>query len=173
MDKDLELAAMKSIYDALSGLPNKESQVRAITWATDRLGIKLENSASQKPTTVAGRHVNLQKDSGLSTFETLADLFSGLELKTDVERVLAAAAYMQEKNGLADFASRDINQELTHMGHPSSNITRDLGALMERKPKLIIQTRKDGKTKQAQKRYRVTTEGLRKVITLLSGESEG
>src|SRR5205823_2466461 len=38
---DVELTAMTSVWDALQSLPDKEAQLRCITWALSRLGLTL------------------------------------------------------------------------------------------------------------------------------------
>jgi DNA-binding PadR family transcriptional regulator len=50
-----------------------------------------------------------------------------------------------------------------------SNITTALSSLIERKPQLVIQTRKSGNSKQARKRYRLTDAGIRAVERMISG----
>jgi DNA-binding MarR family transcriptional regulator len=77
------------------------------------------------------------------------------------------AYFYQVVKGEADFDSQSLNTQLKHLGYPSANITRDLGRLVDRSPKLIIQTRKEGTTQQARKRFRLTTEGIRTVQNML------
>lgn len=56
-----------------------------------------------------------------------------------------------------------------HLGHGEQNITDALNKLMQKQPALIRQVRKDGKTKQARKRYALTDPGRRVVMDLLAG----
>ena len=59
---------------------------------------------------------------------------------------------------------------LKNLGHGVGNITRAFDTLRASKPALTVQTRKEGSSKQARKKFRVTTEGHRR-ITLLSEQS--
>ena len=74
--------------------------------------------------------------------------------------------------GQDDWDSQNVNTELKHLGHPSTNITRDLDQLMGRTPKLVLQTRKEGSTRQARRRYKLTREGMRIVEKLLSAADQ-
>ena len=85
------------------------------------------------------------------------------------------ASYLQEAKNLSELTGREINKELTHLGHGIKNITAAINSLMNKKPKLMIQTHKAGKAKQAQKKYKVTTEGLaaaRKMISSMEPDEE-
>ena len=55
------------------------------------------------------------------------------------------------------------------MGYPVSNITRAFDALMSQQPRLVNQVRKEGKAKQARKRYQLTHQGIGKVEQMLRG----
>ena len=51
----------------------------------------------------------------------------------------------------------------------ASQIATDaINQLIKRKPQLRIQTKKEGKTKQARKKYKVTAEGIKAVQKLLN-----
>jgi hypothetical protein len=90
-----------------------------------------------------------------------------------LEKVLVVAYWFQVIQGQDDWDSFAINTELKHLGHPSTNITRDLDSLMNRAPRLVLQVRKDGTTKQARKRYKLTREGVRAVEKLLGAAENG
>jgi hypothetical protein len=89
-----------------------------------------------------------------------------------LERILAAAYYHQVVQGDPDFDSQTLNTELKHLGYPSANITRDMVRLVDRSPKLVIQTRKEGTSQQARKKFRLTTEGVRTIESLLRKSNE-
>ena len=175
MSQDPEIKAMNEVYEALSGLRDKDSQLRVIHWVSSKLS--LAASAASLPKMDGTSRDLIQRVSGhvagTASFESIADLFARVHAKTDAMRVLTAASYLQEKEGKSELTSREINHELTNLGHPSTNITRDLSNLIARKPKLVIQTRKDGKSQQAQKRYKVTTEGMKFVRELIANAGEG
>jgi hypothetical protein len=170
MSQDPEIKAMNQVYEALSELGDKDSQLRVLQWISSKLSL-----SPSLPDPNGGRQNVIQPGqtgAGFSAYASIADLFAQVHAKTDVMRVLVAASYLQEKEGKSELTSREINHELTHLGHPSTNITRDLSNLIARKPKLVIQTRKDGKSPQAQKRYKVTSEGLKCVRELIAGAGE-
>ena len=54
------------------------------------------------------------------------------------------------------------------MGHRVTNITVAINSLMNRKPQLMIQTRKEGTSQQAHKKYKVSAEGLNAVKKMIS-----
>jgi len=84
-----------------------------------------------------------------------------------LERILVAAYFNQVLNDEGDFGSQAVNTQLKHLGFPSANITRDIARLVNRSPKLVIQTRKEGSTQQARKRFRLTNEGVKAVEGML------
>lgn len=57
---------------------------------------------------------------------------------------------------------------LTQAGKPGKRpLARALGDLMDRRPKLVAQIEKAGRTRQARKTCRITPEGLRAVRQML------
>ena len=70
--------------------------------------------------------------------------------------------------GEADFDAQSVNTKLKHLGHGVGNITQALDVLKDRRPQLIVQLRKSGTTKQARKKYKVTTAGKSAVEAMLA-----
>ena len=60
-----------------------------------------------------------------------------------------------------------MNKKLKDLGYRVSNITTAFNGLINRRPQLVIQTKKSGTSKQARKLYRLTTEGQRAVERML------
>lgn len=179
MQEDPEINAMQVIYTTLKNL-EEEGQLRVINWAISKLSLNIQ--VNQKKELINPDNVKrtqeqetqgsvYSQDIGLSGFSHVAELFGHASPKTDMEKALVVAAYLQETQGLSELTSRLINDELKHMGHGASNITVTLSQLISRKPNLIIQTRKEGKSQQAQKKYRVTTEGLKFVMEMLKNKT--
>ena len=83
---------------------------------------------------------------------------------------MVAGYWFQELAGQDDLDSQRINKELKNLGHPSTNITRDFDALIRRSPRQVIQVRKEGKSRQARKRYKLTREGIKAVEQMLKKE---
>ena len=87
--------------------------------------------------------------------------------------MLAVAYWFQVQQGQEEWDSFVVHKELKHLGHQSTNITRDLGVLMNRTPRLVMQVRKAGSTKQARKRYKLTREGIRGVEKMIGASEIG
>jgi hypothetical protein len=105
-------------------------------------------------------------------FEDFASLVDATHPETDPMRALVAGYWLQVCKGGPSFDAQSANTELKHLGHPSSNITMALGALINQKPSLVLQLRKSGNTKQARKSYKITESGIRKVRAMLSGTGD-
>jgi len=102
-------------------------------------------------------------------FSSLPDLYAAVSPASDSSRALVVGYWFQAMQGEQDLDGFQINKELKHLGHGISNITTALSSLIERKPQLVIQTRKSGNSKQARKRYRLTDAGIKAVERMLSG----
>ncbi len=100
--------------------------------------------------------------------DDLAEFFASKSPKTDADKALVVGYYLQYKAGLEILDSQRINSELKNLGYGISNITRTLEHLKSKRPALILQTRKQGTTKQARKLYRLTMEGKRYVEEILN-----
>lgn len=153
----VEISAMKQVADALSDL-EVESAARVLRWAADIWG---------RPQ--AGSHPELKEDASASganktnnshIFSSVADLFAKANAKTDADKALVVAYWFQKFKEQSDIDSQKVNSALKHLGHGVSNITAAFRTLMMRNPQLVIQTRKQGTTQQARKKYRLTTEGV-------------
>ncbi len=171
MSDDPELHAMNEVYKALKELDD-DGKARVIGWIAARFSLK----AAKKPQdAVADPKPATGSDAPkkLAGFTAVADCFAAAKPQSTADKALVVAAYLQETNGGDDISGREINKELTHMGHGVQNITMAVLPLINAQPQLLIQTRKEGKTKQAQKKYRVTNEGFTRVTALLAGSPAG
>jgi hypothetical protein len=161
MNQDPELEAMATVLGALEGL-EPPAQARVVKWVTEKLRIGSGfSSDARSPTALPA---SLAPGLGnVAAFRDFADLFDAARPSTDVERALVAGFWVQFGQGNAEFGSQSINDELKQLGHPVGNITRALSALIDLRPALVQQLRKEGGTKQARKTYRLTSAGRRKV----------
>lgn len=155
--QDMEIIAMQESYNLLKDL-EPDAQKRVINWLTGRLNLsgQIKQKIQNNQESFNGDDIN----SYFSSYKTLADLFAIANVKSDQDKVLLTASYLQVKNNVPELISREINKELENLGHKVGNITNTISSLMFKKPQLMIQTRKEGKTQQAQKKYKVTIEGL-------------
>lgn len=96
----------------------------------------------------------------LTSFEHFAELFASAQPKSDADKALVAAYWVQVIEGQTQWGSRLLNTELKHLGYPLSNVTQALTTSIKRKPQLVIQLKKSGSSRQANKTYKVTNEGM-------------
>ncbi len=159
---DPEVKAMGEVFDTLKELDD-EAKSRVIEWTVNKFSLEGHKSLSQKDSERENGN-----DSDLLSYETVSDVFAKAITKTQQDKVLLAAAFLQVKNGLSELTGAEINKELRHLGHGVTNITDVTSQLSTKKPQLIIQTRKEGKSRQAKKKYKVTGEGLKAAKALLN-----
>ncbi len=160
-----ELKAMADIEAALKNLSDEE-RARVMQWAASRF---------RGPGKSASKVVaddNEVQSTELGKYGTLAEFYDAAAPETDADRALVAAYWYQFKEDASEVEAQKINRELKHLGHGVGNITRAFEALKSQKPALIMQTRKEGSTKQARKRYKVTTEGKRAVERMIARNHE-
>jgi hypothetical protein len=168
---DKELNAMNTALSALSDL-EQDAQKRVMSWLQERLKITApESNPPMTPGNPPVKNLPTASQTSIASFSSLAELLSQANTKTDLQRVLIAAAFEQEHKQKKELTGREINQELQHVGYRSTNVTRSIDSLKAKKPKLMIQTKKEGSSKQAKKKYRVTVEGIKAVQDMISKQS--
>ena len=163
MNDDKEIAAMTSIVEALDGLEDGDARQRVLRWAMSRYGV----AASVPP--AAGRVGIPPSEDVAEEPQDFAALFDAADPQTDEEKALSAGYWFQVKEGYTDLDAQTLNGALKDLGHGITNITVALGRLAKREVSLVRQTKKSGKSKQARKKYRVTTAGKRAAERMLAG----
>lgn len=164
-----ELKAMMEISHLFAGLEEDEIQ-RVLHWATEKFRNKsVDSVVATRP---LAQTPSLALETLPSNFDDLPAFMDASKPTNGLERILAAAYFQQVIQGEPDFDSQTLNTQLKHLGYPSANITRDMVRLVDRSPKLVIQTRKEGSSQQARKKFRLTTEGVRAVEALLRKSSD-
>lgn len=176
---DPEISAMSTIAETLSHLDDPV-KIRVLNWAFEKFSLKKSGDLNKEKIV---ERINSNVDSTVKTgnisinnFDNLAEFFAHLNLNTEHEKALAVAAFLQSKDDKSEVTSLEINGELKNLGHASSNITRAIATLMNQKPQPIVQTKKEGKSKQAQKKFRVTVHGFTTISQWLNNnfvDSEG
>ncbi len=156
-----ELDAMKTVADALEGLEDDPSRARVLAWATAKYGREL-------PVQIRGSTITPIETASKREFTDFPSLFDATQPKNNQERALVAGYWFQTVQGQADLDSQSINTALKHMGQGIGNITMSLSDLINQKPALVLQVKKSGKTKQARKKYRLTTAGIQTVERMLA-----
>jgi len=182
MIDDPEIAALNTAYTALKGL-EPDAIARNLNWLATRLGVTpLPKTPSVKttggpPAAELGGETPVEpgeqaQNGDFAKFQTTAEFLTKIGEPTNEERVLAVAAYIQQKQPEVELTGFAINKELKHIGHGLSNITRAISFWVNQRPQLMIQLRKSGTTKQAKKTFKVTEEGLKKVRSMVDGNTE-
>jgi len=157
MSEDPELAAMATVKKAIEGLEGDEIKKRVLLWAMDRFKISTQPKKND--------------NDGDASFTTFADLYDAASPKTDADRALVGGYWLQKEKGLEVFNSGNVNKELKDLGHGASNITKAFNFLIGQSPRLAMQVRKSGSSRQARKEYKLTREGLKKVADMTNSLS--
>jgi len=169
-----EVKAMAIVDDALKSLEPGE-QERILGWAFARYCPNVIPQSKQPGTRkepAQAREDNADGAAQESSHETLAEFMSAANPRTDVERALLVAHWLQEKGGHTQLSAQAINKEMKHLGHGVKNITSALTSLMNENPQRVVQLKKSGTTKQARKLYKVTEAGKSSVRRMLVGGDE-
>lgn len=160
-----ELSALKTVIDTLEGLEDEAARERILDYAFKKLGKAMTGKIAPPLTPKAEAIIEAVHQRQPELFEVFADLYDGARPKTDADKALVAGYWVQVCGGAADFGSQTLNSELKQLGYPVGNITRALDAL---KPSLVQQMRKDGNSKQARKTFRLTSEGKKRVESMVA-----
>jgi hypothetical protein len=166
-----EVKAMALVDGALTSLEPGE-QERILRWAFARYcpnAIPQSREPAKPKQTAQAEEDNADGAGQESSYETLAEFMSAANPRTDVERALVVAHWLQEKHGHAQLSAQAINKEMKHLGHGVKNITSALTSLMKEKPQRVVQLKKSGTTQQARKLYKVTEAGKNSVRRMLVG----
>jgi hypothetical protein len=104
-------------------------------------------------------------------FSDIGELFSVAEPRKGPEFALVAAYWHQVVQGVQDFDAQTINSDLKQLGRRLANVTSTLGSLINQRPQLVLQVGKTGLAQQARKKYRLTTEGIKRVRLMLASKN--
>jgi hypothetical protein len=171
MNEDVELKAMSIITEALSGL-EADVVARVLTWAASRFGLQLGDQRVRRQE----RNEDTSKSGpplSSASFERVIELFDATDPETESEKALVVGYWFQVLQGSSDLTSFQINKELKQIGHPVKNITNAMDGLIKRTPRLAMQTSKSGKERQSRKRFRLTSEGIKKVTSMIETPRSG
>jgi hypothetical protein len=144
----------RSVRETLLSLPDDAARARVWRWAGDVIGASLTPSAARGSTK--------SEDTG----ETIAELIDRTQPENRMERILVVASWLEGSTGGTDWTAQALNDELKQLGEGVPNITDALSTLIAKKPALIRQTRKTGRTQQARKRYTLTAAGRAVIASL-------
>src|ERR1700730_11082121 len=137
-DEDRELAALRTVQQALSGLDEGAAR-RIVQWVSDRYRTGLVDST---------RGGNVKRSDQPMPPQDVATLYHAAAPSTEYQKALVAAYWFHSVRGQADVDAQQVNAELKQLGFGIRNITVAFGDLMRRRPQLAIQTGKGGPSKQ-------------------------
>lgn len=168
-----ELEAMNQVAEALEGLSEQERS-RVLRWAAERYVVALPGSPTKRRESVDDLNEGYDEDANeggggrASAFEHFAELYEAVDPRTNQERVLVAAYWVQEIQGEDTFQSASLNKLLKDLGHGVTSINKLMSANIDQRPSLILQVRKSSSAQQARKTYKVTDAGKKWVKERLS-----
>jgi hypothetical protein len=166
MQKELEI--MSQIAKLLEQL-DAPARSRVIGWTISALDVQVPKPGSGGA--AANRSGQPTVPSEEVSSSTFAEVFHAAGPRSEKEKALVAAYWVQQSSGAGRFAAQQLNTELKHIGYGVANITDALNQLINDRPNFVIQLTKSGSSKQARKTYKITDAGLRRVSEMLSAES--
>jgi hypothetical protein len=171
---DPEIEAMSAVATALKDL---ESDVRGrvLRWAAERYDVRMPTGGrvggAGDGSSVEDDVTDAEIAEEAPVYEHMAELFARAQPKTDADKALVAAYWVQAIQGQSKWQAADLQRQLKEMGHAVGNITDALTSNISKKPQRIIQLQKSGSARQARKTYKVTHEGLVYVQGMLGGRA--
>ena len=179
MGHDPEIVAMNKVYNVFRNLDNGKRK-RIIHWLIDRFGLMgdkplhelthpIQKQTETKPMKKEKQEkaVKPLEKRGVKQYDTVLDLFSEAKIKKSTGKILLMAAYLQERHNFKEITTYDINFRLKRIKHGVTNISSLINGILKRKPQLLDEIKKEGQTKHARRKFRVTEEGLKVVKNYL------
>lgn len=167
---DSELEAMQAVHSALNDLDDA-ARGRVLAWAASKFEIKAPVLKARGAS--GGSDGAADADDAQRQYATVSDLFDAVQPSDGPERALAVAYWYQEIDGRDGWGGGDVNTALKNLGHPLANVTKTLTSLRNRKPSLVMQVGKSGRSAQARKTYKLTSAGVREVRHMLARGAGG
>jgi len=173
---DPEIEAMSRVVAALDsdGLDD-DARMRVLRWAGDRYGLSITQTSAVRtsaPTSDATSEERPAKVPDVRVasepvYEEFVDFFDAVDPKSDVDKALTAAYWLQVISKQPSWQSLRVNNLLKEMGHGVANVTSALRSAQQRKPALVRQVAKSGRAAQSWKTYKLTTSGVSHVRRML------
>jgi len=167
---DPEIEAMGQVVAALEKLDHDhEGLGRVLRWAAARYGVLLDGpvpparSQADQPEQVFDQQASRGVDTRAAAepiFEDFVDLFDAVDPRSDVDKALTGAYWLQVVSKQPSWQSLRVNNLLKETGHGVTNVTAALRGAQGRKPALVRQVRKNSKSPQSWKTYKLTTSGV-------------
>lgn len=163
-----EISAMAQLEAALADLQDDQRD-RVLRWAAARFAVQIHSAAAN--TAVEPAAPATESVRGGEEYDDFASFYDAASPSSDTEKALVATYWLQVHAGSADVDTQTANTELKHLGHGIGNITRAFDHLKGQRPALVVQTRKEGSSQQARKKFKITSEGKKAITRMLRGET--
>lgn len=177
---DLELEAMAAVASALGEL-DEGQQTRVLRWAADRYDVQLGTNGRGPRGQAATSGADFGDDEAEEeaerpsqaggdpdSFEHFAELYDACNPSNPAERALVAAYWVQVIEGKTSWGSFAPNKLLKDLGHGNPAINKAFTSSMQKKPALVLQLKKTGKSQQGRKTYKLTGEGIKAVKAMMA-----
>lgn len=166
---DPEFEAMHAVFAALEPL-DAASRERVLMYIARRLQVAMDHQHSPRTGISGGGQLDRAPASASEQqFSSLAELHEAARPVLSKDRVLVAAYWLQVYEGADSFVSFQVNKALKDLGHGVAHITREIDALRQQTPALVLQLKKSGTTRQARKTYKVTAAGISAIKAMIDG----
>jgi hypothetical protein len=176
-EADLEIEAMGKVSKALGGL-DEDARGRVIRWVAERYSIALgpvpERTAPIRGVGGSAEAVDEDRineeevEDEAGNWEHFAELYDASGASTHPQGMLVAAYWVQVLKGQGSFGSFELNKLLKDLGHGATGTAKVMSALIAKKPALILQLKKSGRSQQARKTYRLTEAGKKAVEQMIA-----
>jgi hypothetical protein len=173
---DPEIEAMSQVVAALdSDSLDDDARMRVLRWAGDRYGLSISHTSAVRTSAPAPdaaaderpARVPDVRSASEPVFEAFVDFFDAVDPKSETDKALTAAYWLQVISKQPSWQSLRVNNLLKEMGHGVPNVTSALRSAQQRKPALVRQVAKSGRAAQSWKTYKLTTSGVSHVRRML------
>jgi hypothetical protein len=163
---DLELDAMGAINGALDAL-EPPAQQRVLQWAAAKFDVALAPARAKTGGAPA------PEEGEPAEFTEVGDLMHAAQPVAGPENALVVGYWFQQIQANDTWTGGQINSTLKNLGLPLANVTKTLDSLRKRKPALVMQVGKTGRSRQARKDYKLTTAGVAAVNQMIANTGQG
>jgi hypothetical protein len=172
---------MGTIEAALAGL-EAAAVSRVLRWAFERFEVAAPSTVPRDRETPGDAKESdksqKQRDEGekgdvtqVGSFGSLAEFYDAASPSDDKEKALVVCYWRQFTDGVSEIDAQSVSTALKHLGHALGNVTRTFDQLKAEKPASIVQLKKEGTSRQARKKFKVTSEGKKRVERMLAART--
>ncbi|MEO5950207.1 MAG: hypothetical protein ABIQ04_02045 [Candidatus Saccharimonadales bacterium] len=155
-----ELEAMSAVSTILEKL-DEQTKSRVVNWVADKY------SGASRPVAHASGNGITDKNRE-TTFSEFVDLYDHVDPSDQAEKALTGAYWFQVVKSEASWQAQGVNSILKDTGNGLTGISHVFERLQARKPALVRQIVKSGKTRQARKTYKLTSAGIKLIDDRIS-----